>query len=185
MQSLAGRLQQAAPTTADRTGCGPRCDRAGAGAYRSLRPAAAVHVHHVIGPERIDPVQSLLPILPHRAGRRMVARRGRGVQPQPCPAGPAPRVVVAPAKLPRDVAGRQVRLDPGVGVGLPHLVDLAADVPLVALVSQHHARRNPLAAEHQGQRRGEIFAMSAGIVDCTKSSIGSMLASRGCPCSEY
>ena len=101
------------------------------------------------------------PILRQQAG--VGVGGGRGVQPQPCPAGPTPRV--APAKPRRDFLGGQVGLDPGVGVRLPHLVRLATAVVLVALESQDHPRRNPLAAEHQRQRGGKILAVPPAICE--------------------
>ena len=80
-------------------------------------------------------------------------------------APPAQRCGSSPQRsFARNITRGQVRLDPGMGVGLPHLVELAQGVPLVASVSQDDAGRNALAAEHQGQGGGEVFAMPAGMV---------------------
>ena len=96
-----------------------------------------------------------------RGNRRRRRRRAWG------PAAATPRGSNAagrPAQPRRDLLRGQVRLDPGVGVRLPHVVGLVAVVVLVGLVSEDHARRNPLAAEHQRQRGGEILAIPPRIV---------------------
>ena len=65
-----------------------------------------------------------------------------------------------------------------MGVQLANLVVTAHGIPLVALEADHHPRRNPLAAEHERQGRGEILAMPRGCL-VTKSSIGSSLGIAG------
>ena len=47
---------------------------------------------------------------------------------------------------------------------LPDAVGVARVAVLIALVADDHSGRNPLAAEHQGQGGGEVFAVSLAVV---------------------
>ena len=59
----------------------------------------------------------------------------------------------------RDLFRRQIRLHPGVSVQLANLIIAAHEIPFAALIADHHPRGNPLAAEHERQRRGKVFAV--------------------------
>ena len=102
-----------------------------------------VHFHHVIGPKRIDPVQALVAfasIVPAAAWSRTA-----GVGSSRNQAPPAQRCGSSlPQRSCRGMSPRrQVGLDPGVGVGLPHLVKLAQLFHSSHLYPSDHAAGSP------------------------------------------
>ncbi len=123
----------------------------------------AIHVHDVFVPIALQAVPVPLPGTPQGALSSLRAHfRWRGVQSQP--AAMRPVNPLAPPQRRRNLIVFEKGLDPGVGVQLADLVALLVLVPLVAAITQHDPRRYPLAAEHQGQGRGKILAVPAGMV---------------------
>ena len=136
------------------------------GLIDGLALAGAVHLHDVIAPQRLEPrVQRASRAgQPRGAGGRPVAGSARrGVQAQPAAGGPLP-VLLAVEQPVGDVLGIEIGLDPGVGVPLADLEEVAHPVELVAVITHHHPGGNALAAEHQRQGRGEVLAVSPGVM---------------------
>ena len=110
---------------------------------------------HIVAPEKLHVVDRLRPL------RRPGIRRARGIRGGVQPPPAATRVALPAGQIQfGHFVGRQVYLHPSVRVPLTELPVVPHRVVFATLITVHDARRDPLAAQHQRQRRGEILAMA-------------------------